>query len=140
MPNFVPEKKAMHSPFLVLFLNLGGGEIAIIVILVLVFFGADKLPEMARALGKGMREMKNATAEIQREIEKGAVEIQRDINLGDEISEIKKASDRITSGIKDGLNSLEQHHNPKTEVTSTEDDPSPEPENPLTPPDAIKRD
>ncbi|MEO5643450.1 MAG: twin-arginine translocase TatA/TatE family subunit [Bacteroidia bacterium] len=130
----------MHSPFLVLFLNLGGGEIALVVILILVFFGADKLPEMARAFGKGMREMKNATAEIQREIENGAVEIQRDLNIGEEISELKKATDKITGGIKEGLNTIEAHHNPQTEIASTEDDPKPEPENPLTPPDAIKRD
>lgn len=130
----------MHSPFLVLFLNLGGGEIFLIVLLVLLFFGADKLPEMARAFGKGMREMKNATAEIQKEIEKGAVDIQRDINLGDEINEIKRASEKITGGIKDGLNSIEEHHNPKTEIASTEDDPKPDEINPLTPPEAIKRD
>ena len=75
----------MHPSLTVLFLNLGTGEIFLVVLCVLLFFGADKLPEMARAFGKGMREMKNATAEIQREIEKGAVDIQRDINVGDEI-------------------------------------------------------
>lgn len=48
------------------------------------------MPEIARALGKGMRQMKNATAEIQREIEIGSTEIQRDINISDEISELKK--------------------------------------------------
>jgi sec-independent protein translocase protein TatA len=128
----------MHSPFLVLFLNLGGGEIFLIVLLVLLFFGADKLPEMARAFGKGMREMKNATAEIQKEIEKGTVDIQRDINIGDEIKDLKSATDKITSGIKDGLNSIEEHHNPKTDVVAQEPD-SPE-NNPLVPPDAVKRD
>lgn len=132
----------MHSTFLVLFLNLGGGEIFLVVLCVLLFFGADKLPEMAKTFGKGMRDMKNATAEIQREIEKGAVDIQRDINVGEEVSALKKATDKITSGIKEGLNNIEEHHNPKTEVASTEDDPKPDtPENnPLVPPDAVKRD
>ena len=128
----------MHSSFLVLFLNLGGGEIFIVVLLALLFFGADKIPQMARAFGKGMREMKNATAEIQKEIEKGSVEMQRDLNVGDEIKDLKSATDKITTGIKDGLNSIEEHHNPKSdEVDQVPDTPE---NNPLVPPDAVKRD
>jgi sec-independent protein translocase protein TatA len=130
----------MHSSFLILFLNLGSGEVILIVLGLLVFFGTDKLPEMTRAFGKGIREMKNATAEIQREIEKGTTEIQRDINIADEVSEIKKATDRITSGIKEGINNLQEHHNSKTETASTDEAIEPEKENPLVPPDAIKRD
>jgi sec-independent protein translocase protein TatA len=128
----------MHSSLTVLFLNLGGGEIAIVVLLVLLFFGADKLPEMARAFGKGMREMKNATAEIQKEIEKGTVDIQRDINIGDEMKDLKSATDKITGDLKEGLTAIEEHHNPKTDLPEQQPD-TPE-NNPLIPPDAIKRD
>ena len=127
----------MASPFVVYFLNLGSGEVVLVVLFILMFFGTDKLPEMARAIGKGMKDMKNATAEIQREIEKGAAEIQRDANIGDELAELKKATERITGGIKEGLNSLEEHHNPAEEVTQEPDTPE---NNPLVPPDAIKRD
>ncbi|CAN5341545.1 hypothetical protein BH09BAC5_BH09BAC5_12040 [soil metagenome] len=126
----------MHLPLIVLFLNLGGGEVTLVILCLLIFFGADKLPEIARAFGKGMREMKNATAEIQREIEKGATEIQRDINLGDEINELKAATDKITGSLKEGLSAIEEHHNPKTEIAPEK----PEEENPLTPAEAIKRD
>jgi sec-independent protein translocase protein TatA len=128
----------MHSPLIVLFLNLGGGEIFLVVLCVLLFFGADKLPEMARAFGKGMREMKNATAEIQKEIEKGAVDIQRDANIGDEIKDLKSATDKLTSGIKDGLSDIEEHHNSKNDVVAQE--PATPENNPLVPPDAVKRD
>lgn len=48
----------MQMPFVVLFLNLGTGEILLIVMFVVMFFGTGKLPEIARALGKGMRQMK----------------------------------------------------------------------------------
>ncbi len=130
----------MHFPLVVFFLNLGGGEIIIVVLCVLLFFGTDKLPEMARAFGKGMREMKNATAEIQREIEKGTVDIQRDINLGDEINDLKKATDKMTGSLKEGLNSIEEHHNPLAETPSAEQQPDTPESNPLVPPDAIKRD
>lgn len=49
--------------------NLGVPEILIIVLLVLVFFGAKKIPEMAQGLGKGIREFRKATREVQDDIE-----------------------------------------------------------------------
>lgn len=54
---------------IILFLNLGGGEVFLIVFVVLLFFGSKRIPELARGLGKGMREFKDATNGIQREIQ-----------------------------------------------------------------------
>jgi len=55
---------------LTLFLgNLGAGEIILIFSVILIFFGAKRIPELARGLGKGIREFKDASAGIQREIE-----------------------------------------------------------------------
>ncbi|MEQ9443428.1 MAG: twin-arginine translocase TatA/TatE family subunit [Cyclobacteriaceae bacterium] len=51
--------------------GIGGWEIVVILLTVLIFFGANKIPEMARGLGRGIREFKDATKEIQREIEEG---------------------------------------------------------------------
>ena len=48
----------------------GGWEWIVIILLVLVFFGAKKIPELARGLGKGIREFKDATKEIKRDIDK----------------------------------------------------------------------
>ena len=52
----------------------GGWELILIVLVVLVFFGAKRIPELARGLGKGIREFKDATKEIKDEIEEGAKE------------------------------------------------------------------
>ena len=41
--------------------NLGGGEIILILAIVLILFGAKKLPELARGLGQGIKEFKKAT-------------------------------------------------------------------------------
>ncbi len=49
--------------------NLGATEIILIVLVVLLFFGAKKLPELAQGLGKGIREFRKATREIQDDIE-----------------------------------------------------------------------
>jgi sec-independent protein translocase protein TatA len=58
--------------FTLLFLpSLGAGEITLILMIVLIFFGAKKIPELARGLGKGIREFKDATKEIKNEIEEG---------------------------------------------------------------------
>ncbi len=53
------------------FMNMGGWEILLIMLVILIFFGAKKIPELARGLGKGIREFKDATTEIKDEIEEG---------------------------------------------------------------------
>ena len=61
-----------------LFFNLGGGEIFVILLIVVVLFGSKKIPELARGLGKGIREFKNATSDIQREIESSSKQITKE--------------------------------------------------------------
>lgn len=63
-----------------LFLNLGTSEIMLILFVVLLLFGANKIPELARGLGKGMREFKDATNGIQREIQESARKIEQEGN------------------------------------------------------------
>lgn len=54
-----------------LFLNMGGYEILLILLVILIFFGAKKIPELARGMGRGIREFKDATREITDELEDG---------------------------------------------------------------------
>src|ERR1700749_1184199 len=51
-----------------LFLNIGGPEMVLIVFVALLLFGGEKLPEIARGLGKGIRDFKDASEGIKREI------------------------------------------------------------------------
>jgi sec-independent protein translocase protein TatA len=53
----------MMNPMLGLF-NLGGGEIVLILALVLILFGAKKLPELAKGLGQGIKEFKKSSREV----------------------------------------------------------------------------
>jgi sec-independent protein translocase protein TatA len=48
--------------------NLGGGEIILILALVLILFGAKKLPELAKGLGTGIKEFKKATRDVTEEM------------------------------------------------------------------------
>ncbi len=49
--------------------NLGGSEIFLILAVLLLFFGAKKLPELARGFGKSIREFKDATRDVKTQIE-----------------------------------------------------------------------
>ncbi len=52
--------------------GIGGGELIFIMFIVLMLFGSDKVPEIARTVGKTMAQIKNATNDIKSEIQKGA--------------------------------------------------------------------
>jgi sec-independent protein translocase protein TatA len=75
----------------VLFLNLGGGEIVLILFVILLMFGGKGIPSIARTLGKGIREFKNATNDIQRDIQQGTGGLTQQVN--EQIQEVKKEID-----------------------------------------------
>ena len=57
---------------IILFLDsLGGGELLVIMLFILIFFGSSKIPDLARGLGRGMREFKDAMQGVQSEIKRG---------------------------------------------------------------------
>ena len=85
-------------------LFISGPEIFIIILIVVMLFGADKIPEIARGLGKTMRQVKDATNDIKTEIKKSAdkqgidTEFTRDIKKG--IDKVKDNIDDMTGPIK----------------------------------------
>lgn len=48
--------------------NIGTTELILIVLVILVFFGAKKIPELAQGLGKGIREFRKASKELEQDI------------------------------------------------------------------------
>ena len=75
----------------ILFLNLGGGEIVLILFVILLMFGGKGIPSIARTIGKGIREFKNATNDIQRDIQQGTSGLTQQVN--EQIQEVKKEID-----------------------------------------------
>ncbi len=57
-----------------MFGNLGAGEIILIVLVVLLLFGAKKIPELARGIGKGMSEFKKGIKDVETEIKSADTE------------------------------------------------------------------
>lgn len=89
---------------LVTLLFISGAEIAFILFIVVMVFGSDKIPEIARGLGKGMRTLKDATNDIKHEITKSAKDqgIDTDIvkEVNKEISKVKDNIDDFTGSVK----------------------------------------
>lgn len=85
-------------------LFISGPEVAIILLVVVMVFGADKIPEIARGLGKGMRTLKDATNDIKGEITKSAenhgldTSITKDVNA--ELEKVKDELEDFTGSIR----------------------------------------
>lgn len=83
----------MNSLF-ILFLNLGGGEVVLVLLVILLMFGGKGIPNIAKALGKGIREFKDATNGIQKDIQKSTGGITNAIH--EHIQEVKKEVDTLS--------------------------------------------
>lgn len=85
-------------------MELSFGEMALIVLAIVVLFGPDKLPSIARDLGAGVRKMRGAVEDIKTEIMKEA---------DNPVSDIKKEIDKIKDAAKDynPLNNIEEELN-----------------------------
>lgn len=60
-------------------------------LIIVMLFGSKKIPELARGLGKGIREFKNATGDIQEEIRKSAAEIKEQADIVDPLKRNPKS-------------------------------------------------
>jgi sec-independent protein translocase protein TatA len=76
---------------------MGGGEIVLIIFVFLMLFGAKAIPDIARTLGKAMREFQKATNEIKREINESGG------GFGDDIRDIKSTIQNVKSDIQEGV-------------------------------------
>ena len=77
-----------------MFLFISGAEIIFISFIVLLVFGADKIPSIARTLAKTITQIRNATNEIKSEIQKS--------------SDLKKIEDSISKEVKDEFNDIKE--------------------------------
>jgi len=87
------------------FLFISGAEIFFIMFIVVMVFGADKIPDIAKGLGKGMRQLKDATEDIKQEIQKSADK--QGINT-DFTKDIKKEIDKVKESVSDVTGSIKR--------------------------------
>ncbi|MGO1585997.1 Sec-independent protein translocase subunit TatA/TatB [Mesonia sp.] len=82
-------------------LFISGAEIAFIVFILVMVFGADKIPEIAKGLGKGMRTIKDATNDIKTEITSNKqIGEMGGKNIKEEVDKVKEEIEEITGSIR----------------------------------------
>jgi sec-independent protein translocase protein TatA len=88
------------------FLFISGTEITFIMFIVVLVFGADKIPGIAKDLGKGMRLLKDATNDIKGEIQKSADKNGIDTSVSKDVTE---EINKVKDGIKDLTGSVKRN-------------------------------
>ncbi len=82
------------------------GEVIVIIFIAVLLFGPDKIPEIARGLGHGVRVMKDATDNIKREIMSQIEESGSIKQIEDEIQEAKKTMDDTVQDTNKNINDM----------------------------------
>ena len=62
-------------------LFIGGPEIIVVMLFIVIFFGSKKIPELAKGLARAMREIKDASNEIKKEISDTSASVKNDLDL-----------------------------------------------------------
>ena len=93
--------------------GIGGGELIFIIFIALMLFGSEKIPDVARTMGKFMAQLKNATNDIKSEIQKGA-----------EVQEINESVRGLTSSFTEEVDKVKNSvgDNILPEVTKATED------------------
>ncbi|MGV3698048.1 Sec-independent protein translocase subunit TatA/TatB [Flavobacterium sp.] len=79
--------------------GIGGGELIFIIFIALMLFGSDKIPDVARTMGKAMAQFKNATNEIKSEIQKGVDEHGINNSMKELTSTFTDEVEKVKSGL-----------------------------------------
>lgn len=92
---------------LLIFNDIAGSEIMLILVFILIFFGSKSIPTLARTLGKTIRQVKDASSDIQNEIKKSAGDMKGDLNLKgileDTVEEVKRPLDQYAQDIDNAV-------------------------------------
>jgi sec-independent protein translocase protein TatA len=89
---------------MILLFGISGGEILIILLLVLLLFGPKKIPEIARAIGKGMNEIKKVQRDINTEINRYSRELENPAKqVAEDLEGFKKGlNDQVSQTLGEG--------------------------------------
>lgn len=87
-----------HDMGMLLF--IGTQEIFVLLLFIVMFFGAKRIPEIARGLGQGIKYVRNATNELKQEITQSADQNEDVRNAKDALSEGKQVFDDLKDSVK----------------------------------------
>jgi len=91
--------------------DVGGGELLLIVLAILLLFGPDKLPEFAKNINKGLRKIKQAQAQFQSQISDLQKDIDKTINEPDSNSSSVASNQPVSKNKIGAFDQLNQENN-----------------------------
>lgn len=90
-----------------IFNDIAGSEVLLILVFILIFFGSKSIPTLARTLGKTIRQIREASSDIQNEIKKSGADIKKDLNLTGIVQEtaedIKRPLDQMAVDLDNSI-------------------------------------
>lgn len=122
----------------ILFLDMSGGEILLIMLVVFLVFGPEKMPEMARKAGRLMNQMKKATNDLTNEFKKETSVIQDEINsahnqVKDQVESVNREFNKTKAQVNAEMYTPDKPAEPVVTVLPTEE-PLPAGESAVEPP------
>jgi len=109
---------------ILIFNDIAGSEILLILVFVLIFFGAKSIPTLARTFGRTIRQIKDATNDIQTEIKKSGVDIKKDLNLkgiiDDTVQEVQKPLDQMMTDLDSTIKYEPKNQNSRIQPIQSE--------------------
>jgi sec-independent protein translocase protein TatA len=116
-----------------LFNDVDGYEVLVIILVVLIFFGPKSIPGIAKTLGRALFSIRNASEELKNEIRKSGVDIKKDLNINDILKQqeeqILQPMDQVFTDIGNTIHYegnkvntvIEQNQEPVTTLPETEE-------------------
>jgi len=106
-----------------LFLDISGGELLVIMLVAFLVFGPEKMPEIARKVGKAMNQMKKASNDLTREFKKETSSLQDEISnvksgINKEIESVSREYSSNKSRIYENLNDIDQKVEESPEIAA----------------------
>lgn len=97
--------------------DVGGGELILIVLAIIVLFGPKKIPEIAQMISKGMRQFKSAQTELKSQFDSVKNEINSNIsNISSDVNEINSSISEQNKEIKNSINDVIDANKPENAI------------------------
>ena len=118
-----------------LFLDVSGGELLLILFVVFLVLGPDKMPEMARKAGRAMNQMRKATSDLTREFKKDTSQLQEEISsakskINEHLENVSREINRTKAQVVKNLDTeTEAESSNSTENAAVEEKPAAAPSN-----------
>jgi len=116
----------MYGSPVLLFFDISGGELLIILVVVFLVFGPEKMPEMARKAGRLMNQMKKASSDLTNEFKKETSVIQNEINaahakVDEQIESVRREVNRTKAQVIKDMDPEARPENPTQPAVATEE-------------------